>query len=271
MTIELTRAAVYEREVSASLQRVWENVHDWEHLPWLHAQAFCGIELLDSGPWGWRARVQLAPRELDRQLVIELRCEEEAPTYHTRTLEGPGAGSDTRTTLTARGDRTHVRVEFWVPRDEPAHLDALGAALAALYTGLWDQDEAMMRRRQSVLDGQLGSPAPLPSHAPVPLGPLALLEAELPMSIAVEGQHICVREHQGQLVAHATLCPHRGGPLEEAEIHEGFLVCPWHGYRFSLRDGRNPDGRPCSLPHAPRVEIAKSGETQLMFPASSEV
>ena len=270
MTIELTRAAVYEREVSASLQRVWENVHDWEHLPWLHAQAFSGIELLDAGPWGWRARIQLAPRDPERHMVVDLRREEEAPVYHTRTLEGPGAGSDTRTTLTARGDRTHVRVEFWVPEDEPARVAALGTALVTLYTGLWDQDETMMQRRQSLLDGQLGNPASMPSHAPVPLGPLSLLEAKLPMSLPVEGQRICVRTHQGRLVAHSALCPHQGGPLEEAEIHDGFLVCPWHGYRFSLGNGRNPDGLPCSLPQAPRVEISKSGDAQLVFRASSE-
>ena len=34
---ELVIAAVYKREVAASLERVWENVYDWEHLPFLHS------------------------------------------------------------------------------------------------------------------------------------------------------------------------------------------------------------------------------------------
>ena len=32
----LTSVATYRRRIGASLERVWENVHDWEHLPWLH-------------------------------------------------------------------------------------------------------------------------------------------------------------------------------------------------------------------------------------------
>ena len=48
----LTRVAVYRRSVAASLERVWENVHDWEHLPWLHGESFHHIDLLDSGRWG---------------------------------------------------------------------------------------------------------------------------------------------------------------------------------------------------------------------------
>ena len=266
MTIDLTRAAVYEREVSASLQRVWENVHDWEPLPWLHAQAFCGIELLDSGPWGWRARVQLTPRELDRHLVIELRCEEGAPTYHTRTLEGPGSGSDTRTTLSARGDhRTHVRVEFWIPEGEPSVVRATGDALVTLYTGLWDQDDIMMQRRQAFFEGRLGRVKPPPIRAAVPLGPDSTFRARLPYSVEVEGQRFRLRESEGQLVAPAALCPHLGGPLEEAEIVDGYLVCPWHGYRFSLTDGSNPDGRRCAMATPPRVEIDGTGNAHLVF------
>ena len=37
---ELISVAVYRRRIGASLERVWENVRDWEHLPWLHRQSF---------------------------------------------------------------------------------------------------------------------------------------------------------------------------------------------------------------------------------------
>ena len=53
----LTLAAVYEREVAASLERIWENVLDWEHLPWLHRTSFQAIHEVEAGPSGWRARV----------------------------------------------------------------------------------------------------------------------------------------------------------------------------------------------------------------------
>jgi phenylpropionate dioxygenase-like ring-hydroxylating dioxygenase large terminal subunit len=45
-------AGTYRRTVRAGLDRVWENVFDWEHLPALHEQDFYAVELLDSGPWG---------------------------------------------------------------------------------------------------------------------------------------------------------------------------------------------------------------------------
>jgi len=33
-------------------------------------------------------------------------------------------------------------------------------------------------------------------------------------------------------------CPHRGGPLFQGSCADGEIECPWHGCRFSLRDGR---------------------------------
>ena len=56
----------------ASLPRVWENVHDWEHLPWLHRSTFCSIDLLGSGAWDKQALVGLQPAEADRRIEIEV-------------------------------------------------------------------------------------------------------------------------------------------------------------------------------------------------------
>jgi nitrite reductase/ring-hydroxylating ferredoxin subunit len=42
---------------------------------------------------------------------------------------------------------------------------------------------------------------------------------------------------------HGTVCPHLGGPLEGAPLADGCITCPWHGYRFDVRTGRNADGR----------------------------
>ena len=39
----LTRVGVYQRTVGVSTERVWENVHDWAHLPWLHGASFSSI------------------------------------------------------------------------------------------------------------------------------------------------------------------------------------------------------------------------------------
>ena len=52
--LNLTRVATYERLIRAPEERVWENVLDWEHLPWLHKTSFGYIELDEAGEWGWR-------------------------------------------------------------------------------------------------------------------------------------------------------------------------------------------------------------------------
>lgn len=33
-------------------------------------------------------------------------------------------------------------------------------------------------------------------------------------------------------------CPHAGGPLSEGRVHGETLVCPYHGWVWSLLDGR---------------------------------
>lgn len=88
-------------------------------------------------------------------------------------------------------------------------------------------------------------PALTPEFLPV------LREAELP-----EGQPrradaggtrvVLVRRH-GQVHALAEVCTHLGGPLAEGRIEDGAIVCPWHGSRFSLADGRVLDG-PATAP-----------------------
>ncbi len=267
MSGTLALGAVYERRVAASLERVWENVHDWEHLPWLHGSSFCGIHLEEAAAWGWRARVQVPPREAPRELLIELRREPDAERYHTRTLEGPGAGGDTITTLTALGEReTAVRVEFWLPMPPGAEAEAIGRGMQALYARLWDEDEAMMCERQRILD------APAPAHSrvwePIALGPADALRSELPRILETPAGPLRIVEHEGRIVAHTLLCPHLGGPLAEARIEDGCLVCPWHGYRFSLLDGRNPDGRPCRLPTPIPVRISTTGHAELPAPTT---
>jgi nitrite reductase/ring-hydroxylating ferredoxin subunit len=248
--------------VAAPLARVWENVLDWEHLPYLHAQAFCGIALEEAGAWGWRARVRVPPRDAPHELTIEVRIEREARVYHTRTLAGPGAGTDIVTTLAVPDpDHTDVQVAFFVPEPAPA---SLGAGYVRLYTALWDQDEAMMHRRQALLTGRAPGAPKAGVRAPFALGPIGALRARLPLAVDLAGDRFRVLEHAGRLLAHPTVCPHQGGPLEDARVEAGAVVCPWHGYRFDCASGRGPAGQRCRLPVTARVEIDARGEAQLV-------
>lgn len=47
-----------------------------------------------------------------------------------------------------------------------------------------------------------------------------------------EGGHGCL----------GNACPHQGGPLGEGTIEGGWLRCPWHGYDYSPKNGKPPEG-----------------------------
>ncbi len=262
---ELMRVAVYRRTIRASLARAWENVLDWEHLPWLHSGSFIGIERVDSGSWGWRARVGLQPAKLRQQILLELRVERPEGCYVARTLEGPGAGTEIWTRLEPEEEhRTRVEVEFLVPGVSEQSAPDAGAAFARLYTQLWDEDEAMMVRREALLSRpRAGRRAPRQSVA---LGSPDAVRAKLPFCVEVGGRSFRVVEVEGELLAHSTVCPHQLGPLEQAEVEDGCVRCPWHGYRFDLRNGRSRDHDRLRLEAAPRVEVdGDSAQVRLVW------
>jgi len=259
----LTKVAAYRRRLPTSAERVWENVRDWEHLPWLHAGSFESIDCEEEGAWGWRARVGLRG---GAGIRLELVIEEGAPRYVSRTLEGPGAGGEIWTTVDARGaEDTRVEVEFWLPDVPPERVAPLGDAYVKLYTRLWDEDESMMLRRAGELAARRAGGRPDPRvPAPVPLGTLAQLKPRLPLLVDFAGERFRVVEHAGGLVAHAVVCPHRLGPLEGAPVEDGRVTCPWHGYAFDVATGRECSGRRMRLPRPPRVEIDRqTGEVRL--------
>jgi hypothetical protein len=214
--MRLTRVATYERTVRASLERVRENVLDWEHLPWLHPETFSHVRLLDRRRDGFRVESALrgVPADL---LQIDVRFEAGGLTYHSRTVEGHGVGTDIVTRLEVLdAHATGVAVEFLVPEVAQDRAARIGGFYVQLYTLLWDQDEAMMMRRQAFLDGRLAN---------------AMREVEV----------------NGVRIRHATVCPHLGGPLDDAPVEDGCVRCPWHGYRFDLRTGRDAGGGPLRL------------------------
>ncbi len=277
MTIEpalLTQVALYERTIAASLERIWENVLDWEHLPWLHRGSFLDVQLRTRDPEGWRALVGLAPGGAEAE--IDVRLDRPRLRYMTRTCGGFGAGTEILTRLEpVTPHRTRIAVEFAVPSVAAAYADAMGAAYVKVYTRLWDEDEAMMVRRQVLLD--TGDVVDVPTAErldtdgwtePHALGPVAALRRRLPVVVAARGRSFRLVEVDGAIVAHTTVCPHLGGPLAEVALEDGRITCPWHGYRFDVATGANVDGRRCRLPPAPRVEVdAASGEAFLTWDA----
>lgn len=252
MEPELHLAGEYRRRVGASLRRIWENVHDWEHLAHLHEGSFARCDLLARGTWGWRARLVIANGD---EQVIEVKTDQAAGRYHSTTLEGTGAGTQIRVALAAVAPHvTDVAVEFHVPEARPERLRAIGRAYADAYARLWDEDEAMMRERQRML-----TPSPPTSDPaqPVDLGAEAEVRAALPRPFAFGGRPFRLVELDGTLVAHSTVCPHWLGPLGDAPVAGGAVRCPWHGYLFDVATGRCATKPGLALDRAPGIVVER--------------
>lgn len=243
-------AGTYHRRVNASLERIWENVFDWEHLAHLHEGSFAECVLIDRGSWGWR--VELTPKAAALQL-IEMRADRAEGRYTSATIEGAGAGTEIRVALSPRDtNQVDVTVEFHIPEERSERLAAIGEAYVAAYARLWDEDEAMMQARERALARRrtpdLGAPT-------LDLGEAQTVRAALPLAFKFGETPFRLVDLDGELVAHSTICPHWLGPLDEAPVILGQIRCPWHGYRFDVASGTCPAHPALKLAPAPEISL----------------
>lgn len=269
-------AATYRRSLGVSAERIWENALDWEHLPHLHASTFASLELIERSvePERWRARVSLKGL-FAREVVIELRTDRPQLSYVTRTISGVGRGSEIRTRLVPRDPKnTGIVVQFHlaVPR---LLAPVVGAAYMRLYDRLWSEDLAMMQRRQVVLDAAAArrdarGRAVDRTPAVQVLGPVAQLRRSAPVVVATPTGPLRIVTIGADLVAHPTVCPHLGGPLDDAPVVDGCITCPWHGYRFDVRTGKPVGSHRCKLPASPKVVVdPDTHEARLVWASGS--
>jgi nitrite reductase/ring-hydroxylating ferredoxin subunit len=228
-----------------TLERMYENALDWEHLPHVHAASFATIERVSAGPWGWRANVTTSQGEA---LQLELTLDRQCHRWITRTLSGRNAGAEVWThAFVVAPRRIDVVVDFFVPDVASADRSGLGEAFARLYARLYDEDLAMMCERQRQLDRRIDA-------VPAARGERCVGSVDataLPLSLQHHGRDYHVVELDGELVAHVARCPHQLGPLPAGV--DGTVECPWHGYRFDVRTGECLSGQLQRLPAAPRA------------------
>ena len=252
-------AGTYRRELPVTIERLYENTIDWEHLPYLHRSSFSRIECIEAGDWGFRARTWSQPYDERRGFVIELRLDRELRRWITTTLDGPGAGTEIWTHAFALAEqRTQVVVDFFVPGLDAARRADVGRYYIDLYERLYDEDVWMMSERQAQLDAAERRGAEDAAAAPIILGSLSEVRARLPITIQSGARKFRIVESGGDLIAYSTVCPHLLGPLGESEVRDGIIECPWHGYRYDIRTRRCVSGADISLAPAPKVTISQS-------------
>lgn len=263
MNAGVPHVGTYRRELPVSIDRLYENAIDWEHLPYLHRTTFARIERIDAGEWGFRARVWTHPYEERRAFVIELKLDRDCRRWITSTLEGTGIGTQIWTHAFSLAERTTlVVVDFFVPDVDDAAAARLGDYYQQLYARLYDEDVAMMSRRERELD-RVRKGIHAKSGRRRDLGNISALRAGLPLDIELNGAQFRIIELDGKLVAYSTRCPHSLGPLGEGRIDAGIVECPWRGYRFDVRTGECVSGAVCRLAAPPEVLVDSSGDVKL--------
>lgn len=203
----------YTRTLGASLERLFENALDWEHLPHLHRGSFTAIEIVEADAGGWRAKAFLAH---GRPIDLELRLDRAAGRWITESRAESVLLSRIVTDAKAIGEeRCSVDVAFFAPDMPDAEQAAAGRHYEALYASLYDEDEAMMIARAEAL--RAGATA------------------------RRERRRVALAD--GSLHDVPRVCPHQGLPLDAEPDAAGVLTCPWHGYRFDVQTGRCLSGQ----------------------------
>jgi len=65
-----------------------------------------------------------------------------------------------------------------------------------------------------------------------------------PQLVIIGTQRICLVLHDDSLLAIEDRCSHNGESLSKGIVnYVGEVICPWHGYRFNLKTGRESGER----------------------------
>lgn len=255
----LSHVATYTRELPISLERMYENAIDGEHLPYLHSSTFAYIDILDSGSWGWRAKAGVHPRSRFTDMEIELVLNRDEYCWKTRTLKGLGKGTEIWThAIPLEKNRIKVIVDFYIPKLPPFLKSMYAEYYLATYEQLYDEDLRMMSQRQEALDFKQAQSKEAKADR-LSLGQEKDINAKLPFTFSFNGHRFCLNRVEGELVAYSAMCPHMLGPLDQEPIENEVVECPWHAYRFNVKSGECVSGQSCRLKPAPKIVIEQDG------------
>ena len=79
------------------------------------------------------------------------------------------------------------------------------------------------------------------------------LEEDEGKCVMVDGRQVALFRVGDAVHALDNLCPHQGGPLADGWVNNGQVICPLHGWEFSLETGTTTMGAPVPV-HKVRIE-----------------
>ncbi|TWT53186.1 3-phenylpropionate/cinnamic acid dioxygenase ferredoxin subunit [Rubripirellula amarantea] len=79
------------------------------------------------------------------------------------------------------------------------------------------------------------------------VGKVSEFEDNQGRAVVVDGRMVAVFKKGDQWYAIDDLCPHMGASLAEGYVEDNTVTCPWHAWRFCIKDGTWEDN--------PRVKV----------------
>lgn len=250
----------YTRRLPVTLTRMMENAHDWAHLPFVHPSSFAAIDVIDSGAWGWRAKLGVPS---GGHQLIDLIVDMDHHYWVSTVISGMGQGTEIHTKAKKVGageGAIDIDVRFYLPGPpaDPSIGTVVLHYLRGQYTQLYNEDEALMLGRQSALDdGRRWAQVDQVTAEPaLCLGAEAALDRTKTHSVEWRAHRYCLRFWHDQWIVHSAVCPHLLGPLDGGDVAaDGSITCPWHGYRFDVQTGANQGGQCKDMKKPPLIDI----------------
>ena len=90
-------------------------------------------------------------------------------------------------------------------------------------------------------------------------------------SFAVNGTMVGVFLSQGRYLAINDFCPHMGASLADGHVEDDAVMCPWHAWRFSLKDGTWLDNSRSKIRSACYEVRVEDGAIQVKVPTECKV
>jgi nitrite reductase/ring-hydroxylating ferredoxin subunit len=53
-------------------------------------------------------------------------------------------------------------------------------------------------------------------------------------------QQVALFNIEGNFYAISNICAHEGGPLNQGTLEKTIVTCPWHGWKYDVRNGKSP-------------------------------
>lgn len=165
-------------------------------------------------------------------------------------LKGRHRGVQVHTVLRAERERTVVRETYSIPGlPDWGWLRALVRPwVIAPVDRIWDEDLEVEVCR----DGWPGVPGAREPEEKEngegdSTGEVTVKSGEVPEEgahcvVELDGAEFLLTRREGKLHAYESRCPHTGGPLALGRSDEACVICPWHGARFDIRNGRCLEG-----------------------------